>query len=133
MSAENPHSMWLHGVACLLGDSEAAESRERAIPHAVNVPERVSAALMSWGLASRLLNWVIKNPSHIKSGFPTVRERAFLRVSRKTRRSQHLIMGVIGVSAGKHTLTAWRFVVVCNISQKMRYELDSQIPATPGS
>jgi len=120
-------------TACLLGVSEAAESREGAIPHAVNVPERVSETLMSWGLAPRILHRVIKNPSHIKSGFPTVRERAFLRVSRKTRRFQHPFMGVIGVSAGKHILTAWRFVVVCNISQKMRYELDSQIPAIPGS
>ena len=28
MSAENPCPMWLYGIACLLGVSEAAESQE---------------------------------------------------------------------------------------------------------
>ena len=32
MSAENPCPMWLYGVACLLGVSEAAESQEGAYP-----------------------------------------------------------------------------------------------------
>ena len=96
------------------------------------MPERVIAALTLWGLASRILIRVIKNPSHIKTGFTTVRERAFLRVFRKTQSSQHPFMGVIGVFAGKHTLTACGFVVICNISQKMRYELDSQIPVLQG-
>ena len=115
------------------GVSEAAESQEGAYPHAMDVRESLNAALLVWGLASRLFIRVIKNPTHTKSFSSTGRERAFLRGFRKTRSFQHLLMGVLACLLKNTPSQHGGFVAFCNVSKKMRYELDSQIPGIPGS
>ena len=103
------------------------------IPHAMDVRESLNAALLVWGLASRLFIRVIKNPTHTKSFSSTGRERAFLRGFRKTRSFQHLLMGVLACLLKNTPSQHGGFVAFCNVSKKMRYELDSQIPGIPGS
>ena len=103
------------------------------IPHAMDVRESLNAALLVWGLASRLFIRVIKNPTHTKSFSSTGRERAFLRGFRKTRSFQHLLMGVLACLLKNTSSQHGGFVAFCNVSKKMRYELDSQIPGIPGS
>ena len=102
-------------------------------PHAMDVRESLNAALLVWGLASRLFIRVIKNPTHTKSFSSTGRERAFLRGFRKTRSFQHLLMGVLACLLKNTSSQHGGFVAFCNVSKKMRYELDSQIPGIPGS
>ena len=83
-------------IADLLRVSEAAGSREGAIPRVVNVPERVSAALILSRNEARIFARSIENPSHTKSVSITVRERVFLKIFRNVSFLHDTVNDVLG-------------------------------------